>query len=231
MSEVRALIEQLVAGGIDPIDAAEIITRAAIVGAQAAGDKKSAGALRQERYRRNKTSQTVTVTDNDAVSPIPDKEAFPQTPIQEINPKSPPYSPPSGRQRFADPAIVLQSVLDPMTAKRWVDHLAQKRRPLTAPSAEELVVELQAVRSQGGNPVEAVTLAISRNWNNITVDYCRNGGMKFSQAAPDSAVDWRTWCEAFFGGASWPHGLGPKPDEPGCRAPADVVEQARKAAA
>jgi len=47
----------------------------------------------------------------------------------------------------------------------------------------------------------------------------------------ETAPDWQAWCSAYFGGASWPHGLGPKPDEPGCKAPADVVEQARKAAA
>lgn len=46
-----------------------------------------------------------------------------------------------------------------------------------------------------------------------------------------SAVDWKAWCEAYFGGANWPHGLGPKPDEPGCKAPADIVEQARQVAA
>lgn len=47
----------------------------------------------------------------------------------------------------------------------------------------------------------------------------------------EKSIDWRVWCEAYFGGAAWPHGLGPKPDEPGCKAPADVVEQARRAAA
>ncbi|RVH89139.1 DNA replication protein, partial [Sinorhizobium medicae] len=33
MSEIRALIEQLIAAGVDPIEAAEVVARAAIHGA------------------------------------------------------------------------------------------------------------------------------------------------------------------------------------------------------
>lgn len=85
MSEVRALIERLVAAGLSPIDAAEIITRAAIVGAQSG--PRSAAAVRQERYRRNKASQSVTRDAfDDVASPSP-KES-PQTP-KEIPPSSP----------------------------------------------------------------------------------------------------------------------------------------------
>lgn len=52
MSEVRALIEQLVDAGVDPITAAEVITRAAIAGAKdVAQPEKSKGAQRQARYR------------------------------------------------------------------------------------------------------------------------------------------------------------------------------------
>lgn len=93
MSEVRALIEQLVAAGLDPIDAAEIITRAAIVGAQA--EPRSSGAVRQERYRRNKASQTVT---SDAAEPNPSSpEVSPHTPFPNPNilePLSPLKGPP-----------------------------------------------------------------------------------------------------------------------------------------
>ncbi|RVG82331.1 DNA replication protein, partial [Sinorhizobium meliloti] len=62
MSEIRALIEQLVAAGLDPVEAAEIVTRAALHGAANAPKHRSAGAIRQERYRRNKASQ---VTESD----------------------------------------------------------------------------------------------------------------------------------------------------------------------
>jgi hypothetical protein len=91
VSEVRALIEQLVEKGLDPIDAAEVVTRAAILGASA--QPRSAGAIRQERYRRNKPSQSVT---SDGVEhPSPDKE-IPPTPPKEINPNPVPPSPPKG---------------------------------------------------------------------------------------------------------------------------------------
>ncbi|RVM01651.1 DNA replication protein, partial [Sinorhizobium meliloti] len=62
MSEIRALIEQLIAAGVDPIEAAEVVARAAIHGAANAPKQRSAGAIRQERYRRNKASQ---VTESD----------------------------------------------------------------------------------------------------------------------------------------------------------------------
>lgn len=66
MSEVRDLIQQLVDSGVDPIDAAEVITRAVILGAASAPKAKSAGAVRQERYRRNTE-----------VKRLPDKEWYP----------------------------------------------------------------------------------------------------------------------------------------------------------
>ncbi|WP_237221919.1 DNA replication protein [Sinorhizobium meliloti] len=70
MSEIRALIEQLIAAGVDPIEAAEVVARAAIHGAANAPKKRSAGAIRQERYRRNKASQmTVSDAGDDLSSP------------------------------------------------------------------------------------------------------------------------------------------------------------------
>ncbi|WP_276200329.1 HNH endonuclease [Chelatococcus sp. XZ-Ab1] len=67
-SEIRDLITALVEKGIDPIDAAEIITRAALLGASSAQPEKarSAGAVRQERYRLRK-----------AGGRLPDKEWYP----------------------------------------------------------------------------------------------------------------------------------------------------------
>lgn len=113
MSEVRTLIEALVERGIDPIEAAEIITRAAIHGAATARPPRSSAAERQARYReRKRASQTVTdrhqpsptVTKHNKPSqtvtrdaPSLDKEGLPQTPSQEINPS--PKNPPKGGQK------------------------------------------------------------------------------------------------------------------------------------
>jgi hypothetical protein len=71
MSAVRELIEALVAGGMDTVDAAEMVARA---GAELSIPKKSTNAERQKRYReRNKTVTNVTrnvtnVTRNESVT-------------------------------------------------------------------------------------------------------------------------------------------------------------------
>lgn len=78
MSEIRDLIERLVNAGVDPIDAAEMVTQAIAFGMSNAPGKRSAAAIRQERYRRNKASQ-VTVSDaTKEFSPAPLSENPPQ---------------------------------------------------------------------------------------------------------------------------------------------------------
>jgi uncharacterized protein YdaU (DUF1376 family) len=39
-------------------------------------------------------------------------------------------------------------------------------------------------------------------------------------------VDWTERIKAFRDNGTWPHSWGPKPDEPGCRAPKELTEQA-----
>lgn len=91
MSEIRVLIEQLVKAGVDPVEAAEVVSRAAIHGAASAPRARSAGAIRQERYRRNKASQVTEDNASDSLlspegsSPIP-----PSPKPQSSNPPSPP---------------------------------------------------------------------------------------------------------------------------------------------
>ncbi len=65
--------------------------------------RRSAGAVRQERYRRNKASQSVTSDESDAVpSPLaPPLEGFP-----EPLPKAPPLIPPSSGS-LCSPAVAL----------------------------------------------------------------------------------------------------------------------------
>jgi hypothetical protein len=180
---------------------------------------------RRERDRERKRLRNSADSAEIAESPLAlDKEAFPQTPIQEIKPKNPPIVPPS-RQRFADPAIVLQAVLDPMTAKRWTDHLAQKRNPLTAVAAEEVVTELRAILAAGGNPVEAVTLSISKNWKTVSLEYCRSAGMKFAVPAAQPEMDWPVRLKAFAEDGTWAMGWGPRPGDPGCKAPAELISR------
>lgn len=57
----------LIAGGMDAIDAAELVARAAVE--MTAGTKqRTAASIRQERYRRNKASQNVTRDADDETS-------------------------------------------------------------------------------------------------------------------------------------------------------------------
>ncbi|WP_234837424.1 DNA replication protein [Sinorhizobium meliloti] len=96
MSEIRALIEQLIAAGVDPIEAAEVVARAAIHGAANAPKQRSAGAIRQERYRRNKASQVTESDDSDAGSEPSSPEGSSPTPPSPKPQSSIPPSPPKG---------------------------------------------------------------------------------------------------------------------------------------
>lgn len=105
MSEVRALIEQLVDAGVDPITAAEVITRAAIAGAKDAACQVDDAAERRraadrERKRAERLRKSAEVTENPQMSAdIADseqKEIPPQTPLKKNNNiYTPPIAPPS----------------------------------------------------------------------------------------------------------------------------------------
>lgn len=173
MSEVRALIEQLVAAGVDPIEAAEVVTRAALHGAASTPKARSAGAIRQERYRRNKASQ---VTECDASNATPDKEG-PHTP-KEINPS--PKKPPTGSKK-GSPRSELEAVLDAERAEAVIDHRQRLRKPLTAHAARLLAQQL----ARCPNPNAAADLMIERGWQSIKPEWAENAGIA---AAPKPAT-------------------------------------------
>lgn len=106
MSEIRALIEQLVAAGVDPIEAAEIVSRAVVHGAANAPKQRSAGAIRQERYRRNKASQ---MTESDAGDALSSPKGSSPTPPSPKPLQSIPPSPPKGGSSPTDRAIEIFS--------------------------------------------------------------------------------------------------------------------------
>lgn len=129
---------------------------------------------------------------------------------------------PSKANRYANPCVVLQSIVDPMTAQRFVGHLEEKRRPLTSASAEMLVETLREVKALGGNPSEALHLAIRKGWQSVEIEYLRNAGMKFSQSATEASVDWAGRLKVYYEQGVW-GAWGPRPGEPGCQAPADLI--------
>lgn len=69
MNAAQAIVTKLIAGGMDPVEAASLLAHAVVEMTVSTGGK-SAGALRQQRYReRNKASQSVTERNGDEASP------------------------------------------------------------------------------------------------------------------------------------------------------------------
>lgn len=138
--------------------------------------------------------------------------------------KREPPSPPS-QKRFANPAIILQSVVDSMAAQSFVQHLEEKRRPLTSQSAEILVETLREVQGLGGNPTEALRLAVKKGWISLDVEYLRNAGFPLKTPPPSAAIDWPARLDVFNTSQTWAHAWGPKPGEPGCKVPAALLRE------
>jgi hypothetical protein len=99
LSEIRSLIEQLVAAGVDPIEAAEVVSRAAIHGASTAVPKKTARQERNARYYASKSSEKRLKASEQDVSDggvgLSSPEVSPQTPLPKPLQSIPP-SPPKG---------------------------------------------------------------------------------------------------------------------------------------
>lgn len=94
MSAVRQLVDRLIDAGVSPADAAEIIALAMIAGADNAAPHRSSAAIRQERYRRNKASQSVTKRNEASqVTGCDDKKGPPLSP-PSLSPTPPNSSPP-----------------------------------------------------------------------------------------------------------------------------------------
>ena len=121
--------------------------------------------------------------------------------------------------RREKPEIILQAVLDPFNAKNYASHLGRK---LTPQMAEGLVETLREVQRLGGNPTEAVKLAMRKGWASLDIEYLRNADFKFGKSV-DPEVDWAGRLAAHADG-TWPHSWGPKPGEPGCRVPAQFLK-------
>lgn len=169
------------------------------------------GKARSKSLENNETGQAIASVPNE-----PDKIRL----EENISPISP-----SKQKRFANPSIILQSVVDTMAAQSFVGHLEEKGKPLTSHSAEALVETLREVKQLGGNPTEAIRLAIRKGWATIEIEYLRNSGFKFTTSPAAASVNWTERIKAYRDNGTWPHSWGPKPDEPGCRAPRELMQR------
>jgi hypothetical protein len=131
---VGDLVRELIDAGTDPAVAADVVARAAIAGASMAPATRSAGAIRQERYRRNKASQ---VTQCDASSP---EEMSPTPPETQPSPTVPPSPPKGGGFPLAkpDPAEALEIFNRHAALAGWPKaRMTDERRPKLLHRVEE----------------------------------------------------------------------------------------------
>lgn len=129
------------------------------------------------------------------------------------------------RERRANPIVILQSELDALTAQRWVGHLEEKGKPPSTAQAEEMCGVLRAVKASGGNPAEAVRLAINRGWLSLNMDWLRKAEFAFKSPPADPAIDWASRMDVWRKDKTW-GAWGPKPGEPGCQVPAELQRTA-----
>lgn len=168
------------------------------------------GKTRAKSLENNVSGEAIASTQNEPDKRRVEESRSPQTPQRE--------------KRYANPCVVLQAVVDPMTAQRFVGHLEEKRRPLSSQTAEALVETLREVIRQGGNATEALHFAIKKGWLTVEIEYLRNAGFKFAKAAPATSVDWPARVQAFAEDGLWSMSWGPRPGDPGCEAPAELLE-------
>jgi hypothetical protein len=230
MTDIAQLIEDMVIAGVAP----ELIGRtAAAFAAHGQGSVKDEQAERRRAKDRERKRLRNSAESADSTTPSPDKE-IPPTPPKEINPNPIPPSPPKGGSsptpdRFPKPEIVLQSEIDPMTAKRWCSHWRKSRgKTMSDETAEGQAAILREWRSMGGNAVAAVGLAIDRGWTSFSVEYFQNAGLKCAAPPKPKAddSDWRARLEAWRTNETWAMSWGPKPGERNCRVPLNLLEAA-----
>jgi hypothetical protein len=89
-----------------------------------------------------------------------------------------------------------------------------------------LVETLREVQRMGGNPVEAVKLAMRKGWASLDIEYLRNAGFKFANAPPPGAEDWPARLDLWNRDQFWVPAWGPKPGERNCRVPPELLTRA-----
>jgi hypothetical protein len=138
--------------------------------------QKSAGAIRQQRYReRNKASQTVTSDACDG-QVSPKKETSPTPPKEKTTP-----SQSETNVSSKNPRAALETVLDAQRAGDVIEMRQRIRKPLTVRAAELLAGQL----AKWHDPNEAADAMVLNAWQGFKPEYLENqrarGSPKFSK--------------------------------------------------
>ena len=161
MSVIATAVRHLMAAGVT---GEALFAAIAELEAEVRGEPKarSAGAIRQERYRRNKASQTVTSDACDA-DPSLSRPLSPQTPLTPTH--THPDITPRARKGGDFP------MLDCTDADTWADFLRNrkaKRLPNTATARRKLESDLAEVSARTGwPPGEVFAACVAKGWGAI----------------------------------------------------------------
>jgi uncharacterized protein YdaU (DUF1376 family) len=187
------------------------------------GKRRAAAEAKHKRSKPDASAEQVQSTSTDTGVP----------PVT----KNPPSSLRSDgdARRGTNPIIVLQSEVDAASAQRWVTHLEDKGKKPSTAQAEELCGVLRQVKAAGGNPAEALRFAIKKGWVSLELEYLRNNGFPLPKTAPAVVSEavaqwplekWRLMVTNWQQTGDWNPSLGPKPGEPGCRVPPELLKDA-----
>ena len=229
----RRLVDDLVKAGKLVIEDGVIVNRRAVdelstrrrlrMERQSNGSRgglKSAE-TRAKQLKNNDQPQANASSKNEAEEKREEERREPLTPLE--------------RKRFANPSVVLQGVVDVMSAQSFAAHCEEKGKPLSSQQAEAVVDTLREVKRLGGNPSEALKLAIRRGWVSIDIEYLRNAGFQFKAAGAEAFSKLTAWApdkwRPILGYARERHEwnretYGPAPFEPGCVVPAELLTDA-----
>lgn len=228
--KAKRLISELVAAGKITVENGLISNRRAVEEVsnrnRTRAERKSAGSrggvesakARAKPLENNDPVQAIASTQNEPEEKREEESREPLTPLPK---------------RFANPSVVLQGVLDPMSAQAFATHCEEKGRRLSSQTAEEIVSVLRRVRELGGNPADAIRFAIRKGWVSLDLEYLQNGGFPFKASSADDPLAklaswptdrWQRVLEHSRQHREWQRQTyGPPPFTPGCLVPAGLL--------
>lgn len=220
MSAVRELIETLVSAGMEPAEAAAMVTRAAM---EMATPTKSAGAIRQQRYReRNKASQSVTPLRSDETS-------------QSVTKRNESVTRDDASLSIEDSLSKKERGTPPIRVSRgsriatdWVPS-PDGRSFAKGEGFSDAEVDREVLRFRDHWLSVAGAKGVKLDWDATWRNWVRRGSeFGGKSSAPtnvaSSAIDWESQVSRFARGQAWStRWYGPEPGQVGCRAPPEVL--------